>query len=227
MSEWSEFLKNSRRTLLSQTYTHGLLIERIIIETPHSGKILEAGCGLGYLSQILADHNYNVTAGDIDEEVLDLARKSNRLSEGGVNYVKLDIFNMSHSFLQNAFDTIVHSGVMEHFSDFDIIRAFKEQKLVSKCLVFKVPNVRTRMSKKHFGNERFLSNKRWVELLREAGYKNIVVYGGESAPSWTKMLPQLIHEYPKASRSVRLNAVLTCLSSWREIVSRHSIFVCR
>lgn len=226
MSDWNNFLINARRSLFSQAYTHGLFIERIMLEVPRGRKVLEAGCGLGYLSRILADCGYNVTAGDIDEEVLKTAKLAIQNNACSVNFITLDLFSLSDNFPENAFDLIVHSGVMEHFSDEEIIMAFSQQKKVSKTLIFKVPNIRTRMTKQHFGNERFLSNADWINLLKKGGYKDVKVFGGESAPLWVKFFPAILQEFPKYGRSSRVNAFLARVALWRRYVSRHSIFVC-
>lgn len=226
MSNWSSFLGNAQRSLFSQAYTHGLLLERIMLETPKGAKILEAGCGLAYLSRILADCGYCVTAGDIDEDVLTLAEQGLHSTLKPIRFLRLDLFNLVDTFEGEKFDAIIHSGVMEHFTDDMIIKSFVQQRAVADCLIFKVPNIRTKMSHGHFGDERFMSNRRWSELLREGGYTDIRLYGGESAPSWTKILPAILLDYPKTIRSSKSNRLLEILSAWRKHISRHTIFVC-
>lgn len=227
MSDWNDFLVNAQRSLFTQAHTHGLFIERIMLEIPKGGSILEAGCGLAYLSRLLDDYGYKVTAGDIDEDVLASAQHGFRSAISPLKFMKLDLFNLSSYFPPNSFDAIMHSGVMEHFSDENIENSFCQQRSVAKSLIFKVPNNRTRMGKGHFGDERFLSNDRWVGLLKNAGYSDVRVYGGESAPIWTQLFPSIFHAYPKNSRSDKINLLLSTLSFWRRYLSRHSIFVCK
>jgi cyclopropane fatty-acyl-phospholipid synthase-like methyltransferase len=226
MSKWNTFLVSARRSLFSQAHTHRLFIERIMLEVADGGTILEAGCGLGFLSKLLADAGYDVTAGDLDEEVLASARATVQFTQNPIKYRKLDLFTLSRDMAGQRFDAIVHSGVMEHFSDEQIVASLREQKAVSKKLVFKIPNGRTKMNASHFGNERFMPNSHWIKLVREAGYQRVRVYGGESTPMWMHALPSILHLYPKHGQGSRRTEILTMLSGWRRHFSMHSIFVC-
>lgn len=226
MSQWNKFLTGTNRSLFSQAHTHRIYIERIMLEVPKSGSVLEAGCGMANLSRLLADAGYKMTAGDIDDEVLISASQGYQSSINKINFVKLDLLNLKSQFESNAFDAIIHSGVMEHFSDEDIIRSFKEQRAVAKCVIFKIPNNRTKMTSGHFGDERFMTNDQWIRLIKQGGFDKVRVFGGESSPGWTHLMPSLFHMYPKIASSSKRNALLEGFSLWRKYLSKHSIFVC-
>jgi SAM-dependent methyltransferase len=226
MSKWNTFLVGARRSLFSQAHTHRLFIERIRLEIPDGGSVLEAGCGLAFLSKLLADAGYDVTAGDLDEEVLASAQASVQFTQNPIKYRRLDLFTLSKDLAGQRFDAIVHSGVMEHFSDEQIVASLREQKAVSKKLVFKIPNGRNTLNSSHFGNERFLPDAHWVKLIRQAGYEKVKVYGGESLPMWAHALPSILHLYPKHGQGRRRTQMLARLSGWRSTLSKHSIFVC-
>lgn len=225
MSDWSKFLEASDRSLFTQTRTHPMLLERIMIEVPKGGRILEAGCGLAFLSKLLSDAGYDVTAGDIDGDVLAAAKKTG-LSAPSMNYVEADLFHLADGHAGRDYDAIIHSGVLEHFSDEDIVRAFEQQKQITRKLIFKIPNIRTTMTPAHFGNERFLSDAKWVELAQAGGFSKVRVFGGDSVPRWTQLLPSALHQYPRADQKPDRQRMFERLSGWRRFVSRHSIYVC-
>lgn len=216
----------SNRTLAGQAMLNRILIETIARETPVNGKILEIGCGTAYLSALLADIGFNVTAGDIDREVIEYAQKKIVIPLNPVTFVMADLFKLAGQFESKQFDTICHSGVMEHFSDEQIVRSLSQQREVTKKIVFKIPNARTKMSPQHFGDERFLSNKLWVGLIRSAGFRRVRVLGGEHIPPWAYLLPAIMTLYPKGRANNIRNQVFEALAYWRRWISKHSIFIC-
>jgi SAM-dependent methyltransferase len=227
MSEWNNYLVTARRSLFGQAHAHRILLERIMIEVPRGGSVLEAGCGMAYLAKLLADAGYKITAGDLDEEVIASACLGFQSSPAPINYVKLDLLDLTSQFQAKSFDAIIHSGVMEHFPDNLIIRSFSEQRAIANLVIFKVPNANSKLSPAHFGDERFLSNKHWISLLKQGGFTDVAVYGGESLPNWSHLLPYLAHLYPTHLGSNSRNKLANILSKWRVQFSRHSIFVCR
>jgi 2-polyprenyl-3-methyl-5-hydroxy-6-metoxy-1,4-benzoquinol methylase len=55
--------------------------------------VLELACGTGYWTQVIAQTAKSITATDINEEVLEIAR-SKQLSEEGVRFIKDDSFKL-------------------------------------------------------------------------------------------------------------------------------------
>ena len=153
MSEWVRFFEREDRNIFNHCLGNRRLIELIVANTPRGGKILEAGCGTALLSLILADYGFHVTALDFTKEVLEYARARSHMSPANLSFVQGDILNLSSIFGANHFDTICHSGVMEHFSDPEIVTSLAEQRKVSKKLVFSVPNHRNKLAPGHFGDE--------------------------------------------------------------------------
>jgi len=206
-----------------------MLLDRVMIEVPKGGRVLEAGCGLAFLSKLLSDAGYDVTAGDIDDDVLAAAE---RLGLQAPNWSdrKANLFAPphGHSVVHGEwdYDAIIHSGVREHVEEDQIVLAFEQQRAITRKVVFKIPNIRTTMTPAHFGNERFLSNQKWVALAQAGGFGHVAVYGGDSLPHWTQLLPSVLHQYPRAGQKEKRQRLFETLSSWRQFVSRHSIFVC-
>lgn len=212
MSEWLKHLESTskNRNIFKQCVGNRRLIELIIEYTPKNGRILEAGCGTAILSLILADYGFKVTALDFDEEVINYAEKRVRLNSAELNFTQGDILKLSSSFKNAYFDTVCHSGVMEHFTDNDIIKGLSEQRMVSKRLIFNIPNSRNKI--KRFGDERYLSNKKWLTLIKEAGFSKVKVFGASDLPILTNMLPSFFFHRRT--------------SFWWKYLSKHSIFVC-
>ena len=93
-------------------------------------KVLEVGCGAGYLSRLIADKNYDVTAVDII--VPETSGTSN------LKYQKANIEALP--FGENEFDTVVCTHTLEHVLNFN--QAVSELRRVGKKLLIIVPKQR-------------------------------------------------------------------------------------
>ena len=139
------------------------LIDRIIKYTPPIGRILEAGCGTGVISTYLSNIGFQVTAIDVDEEMLCVARKIAKRYPHSPNFEKRSIFDLDYPI--DSFDLIFSHGVLEHFCDEDILRILANQLRISSVVIISVPSNYFREKDRMFGDERFLSRKRWETLL--------------------------------------------------------------
>jgi ubiquinone/menaquinone biosynthesis C-methylase UbiE len=213
VSNWIQYFKNSNRTLFSESIRNRKLFEIVMKYTPLQGKILEAGCGTALLSIILSDSGYDVTAMDITEDIVQYAKNRCFLNNIKLNFITGDILEMSKNFKQQEFETICHSGVLEHFSDENIIKSLREHRIISRRVIFNVPNIRNKVSCESYGDERLMSNDKWLQLIQKAGYKSMKVYGGYDVPRpFYFMLPGVFFN--------------NRLSFWWKWVSKHSIFYC-
>lgn len=83
------------------------------------GVILEAGCGTGYLVEVLRKRNYKVIGIDYEEKVIDYAREKYPKGDfqvGDINSLK---------FANSSIETYISLGVLEHF-EFGCDKALKE-----------------------------------------------------------------------------------------------------
>jgi len=212
MSEWIKYFKSTDRNIFNLCLGCRRLIEAIITHTPKGGKILEVGCGTALLSLILADYGFETIASDVSLEVLNYAKEKTNIGKNHLKFVKADILHLSNLFSNKYFDTVCSKGVMEHFSDEHIIKGLMEQRKISKKVIFHIPNNRNKLTNKHFGDERFLSNKKWVGLIKKAGFKKVKVVGDYDLPRYTFFLPGLFFR--------------SKFSFWWKYFSKHSIFIC-
>jgi ubiquinone/menaquinone biosynthesis C-methylase UbiE len=79
------------------------------------GNILDLGCGTGEITTAIGHRGYHVTACDIAEEMIDVARSSHPGSV--VEWVRLDPDWEVLPFADNSFDGIVVSSVFEYLDD--------------------------------------------------------------------------------------------------------------
>lgn len=217
MNQWVEFFKRGHRSIYSECYKNRRLIQLIIANSQKGSRVLEAGCGTALLSLLLADMGYQVTALDSSIEVLNYAKSRMVITHPiHLNFVEGDLFHLGDCFSEEEFAVVCHSGVMEHYNDEEIVAALSEQKLVAKKLIFKVPNVRARKDPSWFGDERLLTNRHWVRLIRKAGYKSPTAYGDADLPRHLYFLmPGVFFRYHPM------------MSLWWKWFSRHTIFVCQ
>lgn len=212
MSEWVKCFKNTDRNIFNQCLICRRLIELVLNYTPKNGRILEVGCGTALLSLILADRGFKVTASDVSLEVLNYAKEKTGARKTQLEFVRADILRLSDVFNDKYFDTICSKGVMEHFGDNEIIKGLIEQRKISRRVIFHIPNNRIKSADKLFGDERLLSNEKWIKLIKEAGFRNIKVFGDRDVPRATFLLPAMFFHVK--------------LSFWWKYFSKHSIFVC-
>lgn len=90
---------------------------------------IEIGCGEGFIAKHLHDLGINIIGADIDDEILNLAKKLHP----EINFVKMNIYELTGKW-----DLIVCCEVLEHLEDPK--RAVKAMKNSAKYLLISVPN---------------------------------------------------------------------------------------
>lgn len=76
-------------------------------------EILDIGCGIGILSNKLANMGYNITGIDIDPDAIKMAKSNSVLP----SYISGDF--LTYDFGGKQFDTIIMADVLEHVKDDD------------------------------------------------------------------------------------------------------------
>lgn len=184
ISRWAELMKSF--TLYRTSKILGPVIEELISQTPKGGHIAEIGFGSGMTAILLADLGYRVTALDIDPDVIDLLKyKIGYISNLYVQ--KQDMFNLDN-FDDDYFDVMYHQGVLEHFSDNEIIDTLKQQGRIARKIVFDVPNDKRKEKFQLYGNERFLPLHHWMSLIEKAGLQVEKICGRRFGP-YAQWLP--------------------------------------
>ena len=103
-------------------------------------KIIECGCGTGKISTYFQNKGYSVTAVDIDDEILHLAKnivKKSSFSEMP-KFEIMSILNLQYK--NKSFDVAFSNGVLEHFTDDEIIKILMEEMRIADIVIFGVPS---------------------------------------------------------------------------------------
>ncbi|MGC4233677.1 MAG: class I SAM-dependent methyltransferase [Niabella sp.] len=94
---------------------------------------LEIGCGTGKNTEWLITRGNKITAIDLSEEMLFIARKKN--SNENVQFLKVDI-NKNWDFTNDKFDLVVCSLVLEHIENIDRIFKLISEHLTEKGTLY-------------------------------------------------------------------------------------------
>lgn len=101
------------------------VFESIIEQAKKNGtKVLEIGCGYGFLSLEMARYGLNVTGIDLSPKSIGIAKeylKKNTILEqfGSLDYRCGDFSSID--LVKNSFDSVVMFGALHHFPDVDIV----------------------------------------------------------------------------------------------------------
>ena len=101
-------------------------------------RILECGCGPARTAVVMSLAGFRVTAIDKDERMLQLARKNAAFGKG-MEFLKLDLFDIDSKFSEASFDCCTHQGVLEHFAEEEAKDALRRQMKVAGTAIFTVP----------------------------------------------------------------------------------------
>ena len=168
-SNWPEFYANrlGRSYLYYCKERYKPFIDAIWNNTRREANVIEFGCGTGTITQCLlerAGRQHHLLI-DKDATMLDMAKF--RLREHGtknIGWLQADIRELI-SIVSYKSDMIHSHGVLEHYSDFDIVRIVNVCLAVAPIQVHYVPGLYPSPS---YGDERLLPVEYWQHLLPSA-----------------------------------------------------------
>ena len=102
-------------------------------------KILEAGCGTGYVARVLAQKGAKVFGCDKEEKMLNMAEKEEKENPLGVEYKLADITDTPYE--DESFDSVLCVGVLMHSDVEEVKGFFKEARRILRKNGFLVVSV--------------------------------------------------------------------------------------
>lgn len=76
-------------------------------------KVLDLGCGSGWLSIFISRYNFDVTGIDVAKPAIELGKAWAKEDNSNVNFLVSDLLNLP--FKERSFDAVICNSVLEHF----------------------------------------------------------------------------------------------------------------
>lgn len=173
-NNWYNFYKNrvnsTYQLYFEQKYAPFLLAIIYSFREKKHNSIVELGCGIGSISKFLLYNNISCWGIDISQKMCDLANKNNTVhSNYNQNlfypiFIKGNILSVKDPLTFNVSNLHVSHGVLEHFSDIDILRIIKS--IPNSIHYVPLEGYKT----PSFGDERLLPKEYWIELCNPIDY---------------------------------------------------------
>jgi len=186
ISGWTEFLDSQFFNLFDRSLILRELITQIRRVASPPATVIEVGCGSGLTSVLLASMGYRVTAVDANAQLVEKIRRF-EIAFPNLISVQADMFRME--FEDKAFDIAFSQGVLEHYTDGDIIRVLVEQRGIAQIVVVDVPNGRGKIG--DYGDERSISPAQWRKLIR-ASKLAVVNESARGMARWSESFLKLL-----------------------------------
>ena len=163
-------------------------------------RVLDLGCGNGSLSNSIADQGYEVVGIEESESGCKFARLDSEC-----HFIQSSIYNLPYAELENSFDIVISSEVIEHLLyPRELIRAAKKCLKPNGRLILTTPyhgylkNLALALAGKmdqHLtalwdgGHVKFFSVSTMTALLESEGFTNVnYKFGGRFPYLWKSML---------------------------------------
>ena len=149
--------------------------------------VIECGSGTSVVCIYLASLEYETTAVDIEDDVIRLSKQLakayyNTLEDCNpkLNFEKKSIFKLGYP--RDSFDVAFSNGVLEHFTDDEIIEIIKQQLFTAKITIVGIPTKYFSSKEAKYGNERVLELSYWRRLIKKSGGTIIEEVGMDREP---------------------------------------------
>jgi len=143
---------------------------------PKNYAILEYGAGSGFHSICFRIYGFRVVCTDIESSVVELINSTKKDLHIDFETGEFDIITEGVKRRNKSPLVTFSDGVLEHFTEKEIISALKNQKKAD-YVTFSVPTNRAKSDETSYGDENLHSVKKWLELSKKV-YPNskITIY---------------------------------------------------
>lgn len=131
---------------------------------------MELGSGTGILALKIASLGNKVIALDSDKDMIALSKKYflKEFDNPSITYINKDIREYD---VKGKFDVIYSIGILEHYTDKEIVELINKQLVLSNYVIFGIPTKYFDENKKMYGNERYLKIRYWRNLIEQSNGK--------------------------------------------------------
>ena len=155
---------------------HKKKLLKILRKNINGGKVVEVGCGTGIICSKLSHEGYNVSGIDINKDILKLASNLEKefYGKNKVVFEKKSMFELDYP--PKEFDLCYSVGVLEHFSDEQIVDSLSQQIKISRKVILVIPTKWFDDNETLHGDDRFLKLSNWRDLILKSNGKIIKEY---------------------------------------------------
>ena len=154
--------RHPEQTNFFQNFIVENTLDKICCDLDSNSKVLDLGCGTGYLFLRFLRRGFDVTGLDLSEEMIQVLKNS--VSENEKNRVHLTVGDVEEFFERNQgeFDLVVFSAVLHHLFDYELAlkKACQRFKAGTKILIFFEPLKQPLASSIRYALHRGLS---WID----------------------------------------------------------------
>lgn len=167
---WVEYYKRKPLTLARVEEIkkrHRVFLNHVIDSTNEMAIEVGVGTGaLGYsLYQMSSEQDKPISVIDVDIEPQFLMQ-AKKLSEI-LHFVNCDTFSLPFSYRKRDFITIFHQGLLEHFSNHEVVGMIDEQLCVASRVIVSAPSKFYSFQEGLRGDERLMDCKEWIDVLSQ------------------------------------------------------------
>ena len=201
----NNYWSSVRFTLYRTAIIQKSYIDLILAEVNLMGKILEAGFGSATTLTLLSDLGYDVYGFENSDVLIKQAIERFSMLRG-------KLFNgdiLDDDSYKERYSAIIHQGVLEHFSDNEILRILAVQSQSAEKIIFDIPNNQRKLKTYPGIETRYESPTFWEDIITSAGLK--FQRFGRNLDKDNDLLPETLKKYD---------------SSFMKKYGRSSMFVC-
>lgn len=195
MSKWSEIYSRqiekagSIAAFSSQRIGYKAPLLEVVERYSPNRVTLEIGCGSGLTTSHLALRGYDASGIDSDLDMIHFAQQLSSQMGSLARFWLDDLKTLEGA--RNAFDVIYSHGVMEHFSDKEIVAIVDRHLVAASHVIISIPSDHFNEVDRIYGDERFMNVAQWRDIIACSNGEVVEEFCFDSEPTASRK-PQFI-----------------------------------